>query len=626
MVDEGSGVLAEKPPHVSEQSTTLKDAALRHTDVTALLCVVAFAFIYIAGIVLNGLVYSRVADYYGAAREIATLFGGCTYLAALFIARFRPEWLFVRRISMGFVILCVAMAPLLVFALTTCHPIATVIALCMRSMVRAWAMTLAVASLVRVRSLKLVPLVVALGLLAANCCRPLMPFVDSPAAASVALAIASLVPIVLLTRVAHPVLDRVRTGDPADVMELLHPGAFLKPSHGLFMCVLLFSASSGYAMTFGEVENAPVETGVLAFVLLVIVIYAIAVRGSRQEDLLFSFSVVLTMAGFLMVPLTFDIQSVAANTLMDIGENCFDILLWLMFASIGRRNLFAMLPTFALAEFCSTAGTDIGAMMGHASNGLVHGDERMVISLALILAFVFFAFLWVFFRRFSFSEVLADLDEMAPLDYTGEAADHLGGASLAGDRARSDSRPGHIVDATVSSEGGRRNGDIERLTPGASSRDEMADASICADASGCAGGACDGGAAVRVPDAGMLRTRPSSWDAPAPDATNAVRLAWAATGLQNAAFVDKEGIPQHFAVLNARAKTMMRLKELSDAGGLTEREREIFAMLARGRNARFIMEEFVLSRNTVKSHIKHIYAKLGVHSQQELIDLVESAS
>lgn len=46
-------------------------------------------------------------------------------------------------------------------------------------------------------------------------------------------------------------------------------------------------------------------------------------------------------------------------------------------------------------------------------------------------------------------------------------------------------------------------------------------------------------------------------------------------------------------------------------------------MLAKGRNGRFIMEHYVISRNTVKSHIKHIYSKLDVHSQQELIDMVE---
>lgn len=34
-------------------------------------------------------------------------------------------------------------------------------------------------------------------------------------------------------------------------------------------------------------------------------------------------------------------------------------------------------------------------------------------------------------------------------------------------------------------------------------------------------------------------------------------------------------------------------------------------------------EKFVISRNTVKMHVRNIYAKLGVHSKQEVIDLVE---
>lgn len=57
---------------------------------------------------------------------------------------------------------------------------------------------------------------------------------------------------------------------------------------------------------------------------------------------------------------------------------------------------------------------------------------------------------------------------------------------------------------------------------------------------------------------------------------------------------------------------------------LTPRETEILALLAHGRNAPYIQEKLVLSRNTVKTHVQNIYAKLGVHSQQELIDLVEA--
>lgn len=57
--------------------------------------------------------------------------------------------------------------------------------------------------------------------------------------------------------------------------------------------------------------------------------------------------------------------------------------------------------------------------------------------------------------------------------------------------------------------------------------------------------------------------------------------------------------------------------------GLTNREREVFGMLARGHNGYHVRDELGLSYNTVKTHVKRIYQKLGVHSQQELIDLVE---
>ncbi|MFR6289806.1 helix-turn-helix transcriptional regulator [uncultured Adlercreutzia sp.] len=46
-------------------------------------------------------------------------------------------------------------------------------------------------------------------------------------------------------------------------------------------------------------------------------------------------------------------------------------------------------------------------------------------------------------------------------------------------------------------------------------------------------------------------------------------------------------------------------------------------MLARGRDRAYIEEALVVSRNTVKAHVKHVYAKLGIHSHQELLDLVE---
>ena len=57
--------------------------------------------------------------------------------------------------------------------------------------------------------------------------------------------------------------------------------------------------------------------------------------------------------------------------------------------------------------------------------------------------------------------------------------------------------------------------------------------------------------------------------------------------------------------------------------GLTPREIEILMPLSKGRNRTVIGDQLLLSPNTVKTHIRNIYQKTGVHSQQELIDLVE---
>ncbi|HIS41223.1 MAG TPA: helix-turn-helix transcriptional regulator [Candidatus Aphodovivens avistercoris] len=65
--------------------------------------------------------------------------------------------------------------------------------------------------------------------------------------------------------------------------------------------------------------------------------------------------------------------------------------------------------------------------------------------------------------------------------------------------------------------------------------------------------------------------------------------------------------------------------KIAEECGLTPREREVFELLAKGRNSVSIEKKLVISNHTVKSHTLSIYRKLGVHSAQELIDKVEEA-
>lgn len=56
--------------------------------------------------------------------------------------------------------------------------------------------------------------------------------------------------------------------------------------------------------------------------------------------------------------------------------------------------------------------------------------------------------------------------------------------------------------------------------------------------------------------------------------------------------------------------------------GLTEREKEVLILLARGYGSQTISDRLTISLYTTRAHTRNIYAKLDVHSRQELCDMV----
>jgi two-component system nitrate/nitrite response regulator NarL len=68
------------------------------------------------------------------------------------------------------------------------------------------------------------------------------------------------------------------------------------------------------------------------------------------------------------------------------------------------------------------------------------------------------------------------------------------------------------------------------------------------------------------------------------------------------------------AVIGESAQTEMasELRNRQDTPGLTRREREILSLLADGLSAREIADQLVLGTATVKTHLHHLYEKLGV--------------
>lgn len=67
----------------------------------------------------------------------------------------------------------------------------------------------------------------------------------------------------------------------------------------------------------------------------------------------------------------------------------------------------------------------------------------------------------------------------------------------------------------------------------------------------------------------------------------------------------------------------VRCEEIADRYLLSRRETEVMFLLAKGHNAAYIQDKLCISKSTAKTHINHIYRKLDIHTQQELLNMVE---
>ena len=65
------------------------------------------------------------------------------------------------------------------------------------------------------------------------------------------------------------------------------------------------------------------------------------------------------------------------------------------------------------------------------------------------------------------------------------------------------------------------------------------------------------------------------------------------------------------------------MRQTAEEYSLTQRETEVLLLMANGRDIPTISKILVLSQNTIRTHCKHIFAKMHVHTRQECLDIIE---
>lgn len=304
--------------------------------------------------------------------------------------------------------------------------------------------------------------------------------------------------VALSARLSLRARDFSSNDSPAQI-SVTTPGSFVPFGHQVFVSLVVFRFVYGYSLTFGEVDRVPVVAFSALAALCAVAVYVFASSKPLSSDGLFRVSILVSVAGFLVLSITGAPRDALASSLLSAGTGIFEILMYYVLIAIGAKNPTGALSVFAWGNAMASWGTILGAVFGRATNEAYRTDGTVLAIISAVIVFVLVAYVLFVLGSFSFSKTI---ESVSP-----------------------------SVDVKVVEE--------------------------------------KGGDGVE----GSLEERCS---------------------------------------------------RLAEDACLTEREREVFLLLAHGRNARYIQETLVVSYNTVKTHVSHVYAKLGVHSHQELIDLVES--
>lgn len=502
-------------------NTEQTDINTRHVITRRMIaCAVAYGLLRYGGVLTNAFLYPSLASGFGPAREIATAVGAAINLCIALVAFYRPK-LLRTRVLVGLVV-GLSVAALACAVLGCAHGSVGLLAAsaAFRAGGQALCYIMFAFCLFKLETPRQVALAIALGLLitcALSLTKPLVCGLVCGVAISV------LIPVVVALwalPAARELLEVVRAGDPVSDLKLADPTAFIPLSHSFFICAFLFSAASGFALSFNEVEAAPVPLRFEAPLVILLIAYVGAARRPNREDSLFALSFMLVIAGYLTTPFSLETAYAATSgTLLRFGSECFEVLIWTSLVQIGRRNVYGFISSVGVVRLFANLGTIVGAVLGRMTNGYVGGNVFMTTMLANVMVLVFFAFLWWGFRTFNFANTIQGVTAVS-----------------------------HPVSKEKLSQGDEAAVSDESASEQASEQEERNE------------GGND---------------------------------------------IDE------------------RCARISEERGLTPRESEIFVMMAHGRNGRYVQDYYTISRNTAKSHIKHIYTKLDVHSHQELIDLAE---
>ena len=608
--DEGSQLAAARGLAESESAA----ASVKDDDTAAefdgalgtqsLAACLSLALLLTGTYLLNSFIFPSVAVAYPAGREISTCCGAA-FAVAVAVVAFRCSHLMRER---AWSMVCLAVfgcsLALLVAGITWDMPWLVALGSPFGGAGGVWFSVLAGLAFVRSglrRSLVCVPSAFALACLV-QAGLDIAGFKPGYAGATLLYFLCTAGSYLLIRKPAGELIGIIRESQSPAVLDATNPQSFLPLGSKAFIAIGLFNAACGYAFGSGmAVTSSSLMLASLAPALGLFFVMAV-MRCRVSPDSIYLLATMLVIAGLMLIPLRHvgaaPLLAQVPAALLQGGSSCFSLLSYLLVASLGARNPVGSLSVSASVVAAGHFGIACGAI-GAQGVELLAADGAGSTPLTLLalaaITFVFVLFNMVPMRRFSFEELIRDLRPV-PLPIASAS-----GLSRDGDRSAQ-----QTLDGNATAGAGR--GLAHQVADNGTTADiggELAQRTADSDTSV--------GAGSRFANPGIL-AKSAGLDAPADHGA----LAGISTA-QAAGQVPQASNAPESPTIDQRCNAVARRYQL------TPREGEVLALLARGRTSPIIQEKLVVSQNTVRTHVRHIYAKLNVHSQQELINLVDSA-
>lgn len=353
--------------------------------------------------------------------------------------------------------------------------------------------------------------------------------------------------------------------------------------------------------------NITVQLLLGAACALSIVIYIIAVALTKRDmfwDTLFRCTVPIVMLGIICIAFLPSDAVLLASFFTSIGFICLEILMWVFFAGVSQEFAISPIFVFGIGRGLLELGSGIGSFLTPSTINAGYDWQLSLPYFALIMTVVLSAGYALLPRyRELKSMIYKNSESHASLSENVKDASEI----VSSNERSLEEQQGTRITAGFASAGIATAG----VTATSTVKTVVATTPISVDDS--TEGAITGtSAGLENHDVETGRAQQN--------ATPSVSVEEDSS--ESATSTEKDRQEESKQTLEKGSFTR-RCEEIAKQYVLSRRETEVLFLLAKGHNAGFIQNKLCVSKSTAKTHINHIYKKLDIHTQQELLNMVE---